>query len=768
MDRNKISVFEDICRIITDSMNPQKTLETIVRLVADRFGIDVCSVYLFDEKKNYLVLRATVGLSKKSVGTIRMSIREGLTGMVLEKMKPVFVLNPSTHPRYKYFEGSGEEIYKTFLGLPLIYHQKNLGVIVIQTLNENAVSEEDIPVFSAITSQIAATVAYSGLLEDIKKKRNERDLKVSLSEVKKKKPPKKERKKLLRGLPVSAGFAEGYAHYLGESIGFDQIQYEDAEDIESEIERLETAFNRSVEEIRSLAKQLKDLPSQDKAILDVHLMLLRDGAFKNKIIDHIREGYCAEYSLKKEVQKHVEFFRSIDDPYLRERGSDIEDMGKQVLRNLLGLEGQPTKELKQKTIVIASDISPADLVGLRQPNLKGIVLSKGGKTSHTVIIAKSFEIPMVIGVKDVLETVRENDLLIIDGKSGLVFKEPSQTIIDEYAHLKAEKEKKFQQLDLLRNLKSETKDGYEVKLGANIGLLSDTELVKKYGADHIGLYRTEFPFLARKEFPTEDEQFSLYKKIISSAEGRAVTIRTLDVGGDKFLPYLDYPKEQNPYLGWRSIRVSLELDDVFRTQIRAVLRASAFGKLKLLFPMITSVGEIRKISRILNEEKTSLESKGIPFDQEINIGIMVEVPAAIKILDRLLRYVDFVSIGTNDLIQYTLAVDRNNEKVASIYNPLHPAVISTILDVVSICKKNGKKVSICGEAASNPQCAYLFLAMEADQLSMNPASIPIIKALIRKVKLADAKEVLNSVLLMEDEEMISDFLNSDLTLKLSS
>ncbi len=768
MDKNKISIFEDICRIITDSMNPQKTLDTIVRLVADRFGIDVCSVYLFDEKKNYLVLRATVGLSKKSVGTIRMSIREGLTGMVLEKMKPVFVLNPSTHPRYKYFAGSGEEIYKTFLGLPLIYHQKNLGVIVIQTLNENAVSEADIPVFSAITSQIAATVAYSGLLEDLKKERNERDLTVSLSEVKKKKPPKKERKKLLRGLPVSAGFAEGYTHYLGESIGFDQIQYEDAEDIEPEIERLETAFNRSVDEIRSLAKRLKDLPSQDEAILDVHLMLLRDEAFKNKIIDHIRDGYCAEYALKKEVQKHVEFFRSIDDPYLRERGSDIEDMGKRVLRNLLGLEGQPTKELKQKTIVIASDISPADLVGLRQPNLKGIVLSKGGKTSHTVIIAKSFEIPMVIGVKDVLEAVRENDLLIIDGKSGLVFKEPSQTIIDEYAHLKAEKEKKFQQLDLLRNLKSETKDGYEVKLGANIGLLSDTELVKKYGADHIGLYRTEFPFLARKEFPTEDEQFSLYKKIISSAEGRAVTIRTLDVGGDKFLPYLDYPKEQNPYLGWRSIRVSLELDDVFRTQIRAVLRASAFGKLKLLFPMITSVGEIRKISRILNEEKTSLESKGIPFDQEINIGIMVEVPAAVKILDRLLRYVDFVSIGTNDLIQYTLAVDRNNEKVASIYNPLHPAVISTILDVVSICKKNGKKISICGEAASNPQCAYLFLAMEADQLSMNPASIPIIKALIRKVKLADAKEVLNSVLLMEDEEMISDFLSSDSTLKLSS
>ena len=763
-----ISVFEDISRIIAGSVLPADALQKIVELVADKFSTDVCSVYLFDEKESHLILRATVGLCRESVSKISMGINEGLTGLVLENMKPVFVADPSGHPRYKFFKESGEDIYKTFLGVPLVYHQNVLGVLVVQSVQEDAISKSDINLFTTIASQISATVAYSGLLDDLKKERQDRrDLEEKLLEeveIHAEKTAKKGKKGLIRGMPVSPGFAEGHAHYLGESIGFDQIEYEETEDVSSEISRLEAAFTRSQEEIIALTKHVKDMSGQDEAILDAQVMALQDRSFKNKIIAHIKEGSCAEYALKKAVLKYVEFFSGMEDSYLRERGSDIEDIGKRVLRKLLGYEGQETRQFERKTVVIASDISPIDLIGLRQDNLKGIVLSRGGKTSHTVILAKSFEIPMVIGVRDMLDTVKENDFLIVDGTSGLVFSKPPQVIIDEYARLKAEKANKFQRLDVLRDLEAKTKDGYEIKLGANIGLLSDLELVKKYGGDHIGLYRTEFPFLVRKEFPSENEQFLLYKKVVEGAEGRSVTIRTLDVGGDKFLSYLDYPKEQNPYLGWRSIRVSLELDDIFRTQIRAILKASAFGHIKILFPMITSAGEVRRIVSLLDEEKSSLEERGIPFDTTINIGIMVEVPGTVKILDRLLHYVDFVSIGTNDLIQYTLAVDRNNQKVAELYDPLHPAVISTILDVVSICKKNNKEVSICGEAASNPRCAYLFTAFETDKLSMNPASIPVIKDLIRKVRLTDAKKALNRVLLMEDSGEITSYLDKILPL----
>jgi len=770
MDRDKISILEDIGRIITESSRPHRTLEKIVELVAGKFNTDVCSVYLLDTDKQSLVLQATVGLRKESIGRVRMSIHEGLTGLVLEEMQPVFVVNPATHPRYNFFEKSGEEIYSTYLGVPLVHLQNSLGVLVVQTVHEDAVTESDIALFSTIASQISATVAYTGLLDDLKKERQDRrDIEKKLLEeveIHAEKTAKKGKKGLIRGMPVSPGFAEGQAHYLGESIGFDQIEYEETEDVSSEISRLEAAFRRSQEEIIALTKHVKDMSGQDEAILDAQVMALQDRSFKKKIIAHIKEeGSCAEYALKKAVLKYVEFFSGMEDPYLRERSSDIEDIGKRVLRKLLGYEGSKSRQFASKTVVIASDISPIDLIGLRQNNLKGVVLSRGGKTSHTVILAKSFEIPMVIGVRDMLDTVKENDFLIVDGTSGLVFSKPPQVIIDEYARLKAEKANKFQRLDVLRDLVAKTKDGYEIRLGANIGLLSDLELVKKYGAEHIGLYRTEFPFLVRKEFPSENEQFLLYKKVVEGAEGRSVTIRTLDVGGDKFLSYLDYPKEQNPYLGWRSIRVSLELDDIFRTQIRAILKASAFGHIKILFPMITSVGEVRSITSLLDEEKNLLEKRGAPFDTTINIGIMVEVPGAVKILDRLLHYVDFVSIGTNDLIQYTLAVDRNNQKVASLYDPLHPAVISTILDVVSICKKNNKEVSICGEAASNPRCAYLFTAFETDKLSMNPASVPVIKDLIRKVRLTDTKKALNRVLLMEDSREITSYLDKILLCK---
>ena len=751
MDRDNIRLLADIAGIVGSSRGPDETLQRIVEQVAARFGVEACSVYLLNEEEEELVLEATVGLNPHAVHTVHMKLHEGLTGLVLEEMAPVFVVDPATHKRYKFFEGSGEEIYKTFLGVPLLYLQHPVGVLVVQTVKERAVTEADIPVFSAIAGQIAATVAYTGLAEDLRTVRGrQKPLESAPSQVE-----RKTKKGLLRGIAVSPGIAEGRAHYLAESIGFDQIQDEEPKDVSQEIERLHKAFKRSEQEVLELIRAAGELSMEDRAILEAHAMLLRDRAFQKKATAFIESGHRAEYALKLVVQEYMELFHRMDDPYLRERSTDIENIGRWVLQNLFGIGGQQAGQFDRDTIIIASDISPAVLVGLRQDHLTGVVLARGGKTSHSAILAKSFEIPMVVGASEILEVVKENDFLIVDGTSGLVFDNPPQVIIDEFAHLKKEKAEQWQRLDLLRDAKAATRDGWEIKLGANIGLLSDLELVRKYGADHIGLYRTEFPFLARKDFPSEDEQYLLYEKIVRGAEQRSVTIRTLDVGGDKFLSYLDSPKEANPYLGWRSIRVSLGLDEIFRTQIRAILRASAVGKVRVLLPMITSVSEVRKSLDILEEEKQSLMGRGIPFDRDVPVGIMVEVPAAVRILDRLLRYVHFVSIGTNDLIQYLLAVDRNNEKVANIYSPLHPAVVSAMTDIVSTCKQYDKGVSICGEAASNPQCAYLFVAMEVDRLSMAPASIPVIKDFVRKVTLKEAKEILELALGMEDTKDVA-------------
>ena len=757
MPRQKIHLLEDICSVITGSRDPRKTLDTIVELMAERFSIDVCSVYIFDAEQNYLVLTATVGLNRAAIGSVRMHISEGLSGLVLETMAPVFVRNPSTHPRYKYFKESGEEIYRTFLGLPLIYHQRNLGVLVVQTVEESAISEADIPVFSAITSQVAATVAYSGLLADLKKDRTERPAqKPSIAG--EEAPRLIEKKPVLRGIAVSSGFAQGRAHYLAESIGFDQVKMEAAENHREQRVFLEEAFAAALRDIRELRHAADDLPTQDASIIEANLMILEDTAFRRKIWDRIDAGYTAAAALKQVVLQYLGHFNQMEDPYLRQRGTDIVDAGKQVLANLLAIRKTPQAAFCGDTVVIAADISAAELIRLRQPYLKGIVLAKGGKTSHAVILAKSFEIPMIIGVKDVLDSIRENDQLIVDGTSGLIFRDPPPEIRGEYDRLLVEKEKNFRDLDRLRDLPALTRDGRFCRLGANVSLLSDLELVHKYGADHIGLYRTEFPFLVRGDFPTEEEQFELYCKVIAAAAGKTVTIRTLDVGGDKLFSHLDYPKETNPYLGWRAVRVSLERDDIFRAQIRAVLRASAHGPTSLMFPMVSTVEEVCAIKHIVKDEKSKLAAAGRPFNANMAIGIMVEVPAAVRILHHLLRHVDFVSIGTNDLTQYILAVDRNNEKVSAMYNPLHPAVIDTIREAATVCRRMGIPLSICGESASNPQCVVLYLAMGITRLSLNPSSVPLIKHLIATLSMAEAQSALAAITDMEDAARISDYL----------
>jgi phosphotransferase system, enzyme I, PtsP len=751
MQNEQIRILEDIFQTITQSASPQQTLDHLVEMVARRLNIDVCSVYIYNRQENSLALRATYGLSPESVGEIEMELNEGLTGLAIEEMKPVFVVNPSDHPRFKYYDRSGEEKYKTFLGLPLIYHQRVLGVLVIQTLSENSIKEADIPVFANIASQVSATVAYTGLLEDsnrgqaVHANRNGGNW-------------EDEEPNCLRGEPVSDRVAKGHAHYIRENIDFEQVIRTYTANTGKEIQRIEAAFRQASSQIKKVLQRSKGITDQETSIIDAHVMFLNDPGLKHKIISLIKGKVSAEYALKQVIMEYVEMFRKMEDVYLSERAADILDIGRRVLGHLVGVADDPDHAFQKPTIIVASDISPVDLLAIRQPNLKGVVLARGGKTSHTVILAKSLEIPIVIGAEKLFQKVRQNDFVILDGASGFIFVNPDSRIREEYARRSEADEKASLELASIRTLPAITREGKTIFMGANIGLLSDTGLVEKYGADHIGLYRTEFPFLLRKSFPTEEEQVALYKKMVERAGGRRVTIRTFDVGGDKFLPYLDYPKEENPFLGWRSIRVSLELEEEFSIQIRAILQASAFGKVNILFPMISNIEEIRMVSKLVEKSKKDLDERGVAYDRNIHTGIMVEVPSAVFILEKLLRYVDFISIGTNDLIQYLLAVDRNNKKVALWYNSLHPSVIGTIREIVDVCKKNHKFVSICGEAASNLDNLLLYVGMGADAVSMNPSSIPIAKEFIRNIRQSDAKKALDAASNMEDAASIAEFL----------
>jgi len=756
MKRDQIHLLQDIFQTIAESESPEQSLERIGQMLIDRLGIDVCSVYVFDAAAEKLVLRATVGLTKESVGEISMDVHEGLTGLALETMKPVFVVNPSEHPRFKYYENSGEEQYQTFLGVPLIYHQQVLGVLVIQTIAPDSIAEADIPVFENIASQISATVAYTGILKGLSGKPGGSESAADSPET----AGRAYRRNYLRGDSVSFGVAEGYAHYLPENINFNQVHCTLSDNSADDIDRLESAFNRAAKQIKHIAEQARALSTEESGIIEAHLMFLRDKNLKQKIISRINAGSCAEYALKQVIFEYVDMFRAIENPYLNDRSEDILDIGHRVLENLIGGPNGEHPAFSRETILIASDLSPVNLLAIRQPNLKGIVLVNGGRTSHTVILAKSFEIPIVIGVDGVLETVRENDYVILDGTSGFVFANPPDEIQREYERRRKEREQAIEEMAASRGQPAVTRDGFPVTVGANIGLLSDTELVAKYGADYIGLYRTEFPFMLRKSFPTEDEQVELYCKILENSNPLGVTIRTFDAGGDKMFSSLDGGPEDNPFLGWRSIRISLDIEDIFRTQIRAILRASDFGPTHILFPMISCMTEIHRIRQIVAEEKENLGKQGLSFDPNIQLGIMVEVPGAVHILKRMLAHVDFVSIGTNDLIQYLLAVDRNNKRVANRYTVLHPSVIATIAEIVAICRKAGKMISICGEAAANPQGLFLFLGMGADRISMTPSAIPMAKNFIRSIRRSAAEQCLSAALDMEDAGAVSHLLKS--------
>ena len=767
-------ILEDISTLISHSHDVQDTLNRLVQIVAERMETEVCSLYILEPKKNRLTLWATTGLEEEAIGKVSMGIGEGLTGLVIEKMSPVMVVDAQAHPRYKYFPETGEERFHSFLGVPLIERRMPLGVLVVQTSRRREFSRDEIRLLRAISAQVSGIIIQARLADTLKNKERERkEYQKQLGDALKKIRSYEGRRRegatrggaqkwrgRLTGLSVAPGFGRGKAFLMKPRIDLNSVKKERAQNPKREIERFRAAVERGMEQLQNIKQRMSTLISTEEgAVFDAHRLIIGDPVLIEQIESRIRKERCiAEYAVSSVFAEHLSSFSRIEDEYLRERAADVKDVAQRLLESLSGLSEQRLV-LPPNSILVAEDLLPADLSLIEGDHFRGIVLATGGVTSHASILAKSFEIPTVVAVEGLLENVRDGDSLIIDGNSGVVYINPSQEVVREYDRLEREYLALNKELAELRDLPAETRDGHRVLLYSNVGMLSDIAFAQLHGAQGIGLYRTEIQFLAHRDFPSEEEQFTIYRRVVEGFGGKPVTIRTLDIGADKYPAYVRRgTAEQNPFLGWRSIRVSLEMPEFLKTQLRAILRAGAYGFVRLLIPMVTSLEEILQVKEILAEVREELEREGAPFDRQMELGIMVEVPSIVHQVSRIVREVDFLSIGTNDLIQYILAVDRGNHKVAALYEPLHPAVLSALMNVIEGAKKQGKRVGMCGEMAGDPLCTILLLGMGLEEFSMGSLFIPVVKKIVRTVTYREAKAAADIVLRMDTVGEIKKYL----------
>lgn len=568
----------------------------------------------------------------------------------------------------------------------------------------------------------------------------------------------------LKGIPAAPGVTIGKAYLLdSEEISVAKRKIK-SEDIPKEIMRFKEALSKTKDEIIRIKEKIsKEMGVEHGEIFSAHLLVLEDIMIIEEVILRLRkEKVCIEYVFLDVLKKYISAFSKMDDKYLRERISDISDVGKRILKNLIGARTRTLSNLPKPVILVAYDLSPSDTATMHKKNVIGFVTDIGGRTSHTAIMAKSLEIPAVVGLEEVTKSAKNGDTLIVDGSHGVIIINPDRATIRKY---ESEKEK-FETLEKglvgLRDLPSETKDGHRVILSANIELPEEIPSIKYHGAEGIGLYRTEYFYMNRTDLPSEEEQYQAYRLVAEKTKPHSTIVRTLDLGGDKFLSQFEVPREMNPYLGWRAIRFCLAKPDIFKNQLRAILRASTYGRLKIMYPMISGLEELKEANQILEDAKNDLRKKGIRFDEKMEIGAMIEVPSAALVSDILADEVDFFSIGTNDLIQYALAVDRVNEKIAYLYEPAHPAVLRLVKNIIDNGHKKGIWVGMCGEMAGEPSLALLLLGLGLDEFSTSPIVLPEIKKVIRAVTLAEAEEVAKKALTLSTGREVEMYVNAKL------
>jgi len=731
---DRVSLLADVAEVVARSHDLDETLQNVVELVAKRLDTDVCSVYLIEADLTRLTLSATIGLYREAVGHVQLPVGEGLVGLAAERREPVVVERAESHPRYKYFPETGEERFSSLMAAPLIVRGVTIGVLVVQTREPRQFDAHEISMFQTCAQLIAPVVINARLLSLVGETeedtaRSSAELALHGIRVKAAQTPR-QRSVALRGLGTSRGIAIGKVHRLENPLDLAELDYQPNPDGAREEQDLMRALQDARRALDATSEEVGDQFGPDfSAVFHTHIQILEDKGFVSKLRDEVRDTANAHLALRNVLDAYRRTFARIEDPYFRDRIADVEDVGRRVMEQLLG-ERHHAAPLAEGSIVVTDNILPSHFARLELDKVAAIVSEHGGPTSHGAILARTLEIPAVMGVARLLETVQPGETAIVDGGEGSVFLAPDERLIAEYERARQRHVIATSHLDALRDRPAETRDGRRIALSANCGLISDLKLVEQHGADGIGLFRTEMLAFAHRGFPEEEEQEQLYERVAAFLAPRPVTFRTLDLGGDKDMPGLGASQEENPQLGCRSIRLSLLHLDAFRAQLRAVLRASAKGNVRLLLPMISSLDEIRRARELIEEAKEDLRAAGTPFDAGIPVGAMIEVPAAALTADSLARECDFFSIGTNDLTQYTLAVDRGNERVAHLYDPLHPAVLTLIDRSVRAASREGIPVTLCGELASNPLAVPILIGLGIQELSSAPYAVPVVKEIV--------------------------------------
>ena len=717
----------ELSGLFADTKTLETFLQKIVEMISEHMQSEVCSIYLYYEDTDQLILRATKGLHPSSVGQVKMKLGEGLTGLALKELKAICERNASSKKNFKHFPGIGEEKFESFLAVPIVRGQTKIGVMVIQNSQKNYFKGNDIKVFKAVTSQLANTIETAKLLMSFNERRTE--------DQKEKSPPKLELK-FIKGRVGSSGFAFAksvvIAHdpniILSSSQKFDSFSLEDFYRAVTLTEKQLENFQRQIEE------RLSDVAS---LIFTAQILMLKDKSFIDAMVELINQGMNPPAAIISVVKSYVEMFEKISNPYLREKNQDVRDIGSRLLKNLTGV-GENTAGYEGR-IVIAEELFPSDALKLSSQKVAGIILLSGGVSSHLSILVRSLSIPLVIADTPELLDLPEGTSILLDAEQGNIYIKPIQNVVETFM----EKERAHRAITQLKDLvtaTTHTKDGVPIKLLANINLLGDVQTAREFKAEGIGLYRTEFPFIVRSDFPSEEEQYIVYKKLVDSMPDSEITFRTLDIGGDKVLSYYHHVKEENPFLGMRSIRFSLKHKDVFAQQIRAILRAGYRADLRIMFPMISSLDEFLEAKDMVLESIASLKKEKISCHEHPAIGIMLELPAVLEIIEDLAREADFFSIGTNDFIQYMLAVDRTNEKVAEFYLSHHPSILRAFKRIVHAANLFKKEVSICGDMAHDERYIGYFLGIGITRLSLDPLYLPKIQKAISHVDLRRARK----------------------------